>query len=157
MPIVHATHGVDGDGCYSSKSCGQVRHRILQGAVAKIQTRIDRAIKLEKLDLDVPQPYYSLLKFWREDRSDSPLHAIGAEIWQGNTQISEIAPVHCLGWQPKDCIDYAVRMLDALRDQYGIRSFVDDLIVPPDKCLILEGCYYQRSDAIVKQKLTSMN
>jgi hypothetical protein len=34
---------------------------------------------------------------WYRITQDSPLHALGAELWMGNDRVTKIEPVHCLG------------------------------------------------------------
>lgn len=72
------------------------------------------AIELEKIELDAPQVPHSILQVWRPHRADSPIHAIDATIWHGDTQVAVVNPVHCLGWKPSQAIAYVEQMLDAI-------------------------------------------
>jgi len=141
---VHAQHGAGGDNCYQPSKCKDVRSKINAAATAKIKGKLDRAAALGKIEIDAPQPHYSFLKVWAEERSDAPIHAIGAEIWQGNSQIAEIAPQHCMGWKPLDCIGYATQLRDAIRTKYKVKAFEARLLLSPLACPIPEGCYLKR-------------
>jgi hypothetical protein len=65
---------------------------------------------------------YGILHVWRENREDSPIHAIGVEIWEQNTKIALVAPVHCAGWLPSQVHEYLRQVLEVLGTEYGFKK-----------------------------------
>jgi hypothetical protein len=50
--------------------------------------------------------------FYRE-RQDAPVHAITAEVWQGNKKVLNIKPMHCLGLSPAQVVGMMADILKA--------------------------------------------
>jgi hypothetical protein len=73
--------------------------------------------------------------------ADAPLHAIGAEVWQGNEKKAIIKPVHCLGMRSPQIKEYiAQRMLPVLHQHFGIVAFEREYkVLHPNQCP-LEPC-----------------
>ncbi|MCU0527661.1 MAG: hypothetical protein MUF72_22915 [Elainella sp. Prado103] len=105
-------HGSDGDGCWNPKVChnrrSYYRHRGVRNHVRKQRRReqpdasglsesgassSERVATLEVLAPAVP----AAIVHWYRITQDSPLHALGAELWMGNDRVTKIEPVHCLG------------------------------------------------------------
>ena len=59
---------------------------------------------------------------WRESREDSPIHAVGVEIWEQNNKIAMVAPVHCAGWLPSQVHEYLRQALTVLDTEYGFKK-----------------------------------
>jgi hypothetical protein len=60
-------------------------------------------------------------------RKDSPLVEIGASVWQDDRKIAEIEPVSCLGWNSYQVRTYVEKMLEQLKEQFGIVKFSQQL------------------------------
>ena len=73
-----------------------------------------------KHQIPVPLVNYGVLQVWRESREDSPIHAIGVEIWEQNNKIAMVAPVHCAGWLPSQVHEYLRQALTVLAE--GVTS-----------------------------------
>jgi hypothetical protein len=67
--------------CWVSETCPSKRHYI------KNRDRISQGRKKQRIEVVhqvvVPEVVYGNLLIWRELRQDSPIHAIGADIWDG--------------------------------------------------------------------------
>jgi hypothetical protein len=53
--------------------------------------------------IDHPIGTAASIIFYRE-RQDAPVHAIAAEIWQGNRKVLNVKPMHCLGLSPAQVV-----------------------------------------------------
>ena len=79
---------------------------------------------------------YGILHVWRENREDSPIHAIAVEIWEQNTKIAMVAPVHCAGWLPNQVHEYLRQVLEVLGAEYGFKKFASQVLINPEQCPI---------------------
>lgn len=131
--------------CYVESSCKCRRSRIRnQGQIRERRNR-STGIALEKIDVDAPVIHHAQLLVWRLNYVDSPIHAIGASIWLGDTQIGLVQPVHCAGWKPRQAIDYVEQVLIAIGEQYPVvKAFSDEVLMPPRSCEIT-GCLLNHS------------
>ena len=86
--------------------------------------------------VSTPDVKYGILHVWRENREDSPIHAIGVEIWDGNTKIAMVAPVHCAGWLPSQVHEYLRQVLEVLGTEYGFKKFSSSELINPSQCPI---------------------
>jgi hypothetical protein len=87
-------------------------------------------------EIPVPQVKYGVLQVWRENREDSPIHAIGVEIWDGNERIAMVSPVHCAGWLPSQVHEYVRQVLVVLEAEYGFKKFASERLINPSQCPI---------------------
>ncbi len=76
--------------CHARRFYARNRDRVNQKRAKK---RIER-----EHQIPVPEVKYGVLQVWRELREDSPIHALGAEVWDGKERIAIVQPVHCAGW-----------------------------------------------------------
>ena len=84
----------------------------------------------------MPLVNYGVLQVWRESREDSPIHAIGVEIWEQNNKIAMVAPVHCAGWLPSQVHEYLRQALTVLDTEYGFKKFASQVLINPEQCPI---------------------
>lgn len=71
---------------------------------------------------------------YRKAGVDTPVHAIGAEIWQGQEKVAIVPAVHCAGLVPSQVHQYVGKMLTVLEDRYGIKKFVSQTQLDPQLC-----------------------
>ncbi len=68
--------------CWVASTCPSKRHCI------KNHNKISQNRKKQRIEvvhqISVPQVIYGNLLIWRELRQDSPIHAISADIWDGD-------------------------------------------------------------------------
>ena len=133
-------HGVDGDNCWNPKVCysrrSHARHRDRRN-----QTRnIKRAGNIvEDISIDIEEfssLYFATLIVYRPPGEATPVHAIGAEIWQGQKLQAKITPIHCVGMVRTQILAYVKKMLEVLGTNYGIKKFASLERLNPDMCPI---------------------
>jgi hypothetical protein len=74
------------------------------------------------------------------NHKDSPVHAVAAEVWQGDRKIGGLQPVHCMGMRGDQVAAYLQEVLLTLREHYGVGRFEDVVKeVPITQCPI-SGC-----------------
>jgi hypothetical protein len=71
-----------------------------------------------------PLPYAAVLVLYRNHK-DAPVHAVGAEIWQGDRQRLQIPPTHCMGMRGNQVTAYIQTVLEQLHEQFGVSRFED--------------------------------
>jgi hypothetical protein len=122
-------HGAAGDGCWNPKYChnrrSYYRHRNVRNPVRKQRRRGQEtegsgAARITTLDVLAPAVPAAVVHWYRATK-DSPLHAIGAELWVGNDRVAKIEPVHCLGLTEGQVKTLLVRILDVFSQQGGIK------------------------------------
>jgi hypothetical protein len=86
--------------------------------------------------VSTPDVKYGILHVWRENREDSPIHAIGVEIWEQNNKIAMVAPVHCAGWLPNQVHEYLRQVLEVLGAEYEFKKFASQVRIDPSQCQI---------------------
>ena len=114
--------------CHSRRSYARNRDKINQ---KRARVRIEQVHQVE-----VPQVTYGVLQVWRELREDSPIHAIGIEVWDGHNKLAVVEPVHCAGWLPAQVHEYLRQALSVLDNQYGFKKFASQVLISPEQCPI---------------------
>jgi hypothetical protein len=84
--------------------------------------------------VSVPLPPVAYLYLYRAKRQDAPLHAIAVAVWQGETQLLDIAPIHCAGLRNAQIQAYLMQVLENLRQRFGIRKFEPEIRLEPQEC-----------------------
>ncbi len=140
-----ALHGAEGDGCWNPKVCysrrSYARHRDRKNQ-QRNRTRQESVLKT--LEVETPEfayLYYAVLVVYRAAGGDTPVHAISAQVWQGQQQIALVEPIHCVGMVPSQVHLYIRKLLTLLDEEYGIRKFaslerVDPHLCPMRPCLL---------------------
>lgn len=146
-------HGSEGDGCWDEKYChnrrSYYRHRGIRNHVRKQRRREQQpdrdaaGIEGNKVNrvvtLEIPAPAIpAAVVHWYRETKDSPLHALGAELWMGNDRIVQIEPVHCLGLTEIHIKTLLVRILDAFSGHCGtkVERFRSAVELHPFNCPI---------------------
>jgi len=131
-------HGSDGNGCwnpavcYSRRSYARNRDRINQ-----TRSRKRKEGELEQIPVQfepLSQLVFGVLVVYRKAGVDTPVHAVGAEIWQGQEKVAIIPTVHCVGMVPSQVYQYVNKMLSVLEERYGIKKFVSQTRLDPQLC-----------------------
>lgn len=135
-----ALHGTEGDGCwnptvcYSRRSYARHRDRINQTRSRKRKER-----ELEQIPVafePLSQLVFGVLVVYRKAGTDTPVHAIAAQIWQGQQQVAIVQPIHCMGLVPSQVHTYVRKLLVLLEERYGIRKFASQEQFDPELCQI---------------------
>ncbi|MBD0335439.1 MAG: hypothetical protein ICV62_08120 [Cyanobacteria bacterium Co-bin13] len=131
-------HGPEGNDCwdpavcYSRRSYARHRDRINQA-----RNRRRRPVDLEQVSVDLgplAQVVFAVLVVYRKAGADTPVHAVGAEIWQGQEKVAVVPPIHCAGLVPSQVHAYVSKMLQLLEDRYAIKKFASQVRLDPDLC-----------------------
>lgn len=120
-------HRAKGDGCwnpsicYSRRSYTRNRDRINQACSRKSKEgQLEAmAVKFEPLATVV----FAVLVVYRAAGVDTPVHAITAEIWQGQEKIAIVPSVHCAGLVPSQVHTYIGKMLVVLEEVVSQKVF----------------------------------
>jgi hypothetical protein len=149
-------HGAESTGCWDDKHChnrrSYYRHRGVRNFNRKTKRRnpqplhpqMDSAI----VTLTIPAPAApAAVLFWYRETKQSPLHAIGAELWMGNDRVAKIEPIHCLGLTESQVKTLLVRILEGFSQHSGqnLERFRSSVELHPLNCpirpcpLYLEG------------------
>lgn len=133
-------HGVEGDGCWNPAVCysrrSYIRHRDRINQTRQRQ-RQSAKLALDTIDVDIAplnQVVFAVLVVYRAAGVDTPVHAIAADIWQGQTKIAIVPAVHCLGWVPSQAHQYVSKLLTILEQRYGIKKFASQTRLDPELC-----------------------
>lgn len=131
-------HGTEGDGCWNPKVCysrrSYARHRDRKNQ-QRNRTRQESVLKT--LEVETPEfayLYYAVLVVYRAAGGDTPVHAISAQVWQGQQQIAIVEPIHCVGMVPSQVHLYVRKLLTLLDEEYGIRKFASLERIDPHLC-----------------------
>jgi hypothetical protein len=155
-----ALHGETGDGCWNPRDIQQrgyechrrrhhYRHRAEINAEAKLRRRHQARLKnLEpEHTLSPPSfslPYAAILILYRQ-HPNAPVHAVAAEVWQGDRPIAAIPAVHCMGMRSDDVSQYLHAMLALLRQSFPITRFEDVVKERPVHTCPIIPCPYTSS------------
>ena len=69
-------------------------------------------------------PVAAVLVLYRQHPT-APVHAVAAEVWQGNQKLAQIQAVHCLGMRADKVTDYLKELLGTIHQQFGVSRFED--------------------------------
>ena len=146
-------HGSDGDGCWNPKVChnrrSYYRHRGVRNHVRKQRRRgqqteqalsepdVSTSVRVATLEILAPAVPAAVVHWYRITK-DSPLHALGAELWMGNDRVAKVEPVHCLGLTELQVKTLLVRILDVFSQHSGIKveRFRSSVELHPHNCPI---------------------
>jgi hypothetical protein len=135
-----ALHGAEGDRCWDSAVCPS-RRSYIRNRDRRNQSRSrKRYEKLQTLTVEptqLPSITYAVLMVYREP-GDSPVHAIGAEVWRDQEKIAQVAPIHCCQMVPSQVHGYVQQMLALLSEHYGIKKFASQVRLDPQLCPIVD-------------------
>jgi hypothetical protein len=95
----------------------------------------------------VPLMPAAILVLYRQS-PNTPVHAVGAEIWKGTQKIAEVKPVHCMGMRADKVTDYIKQLLLSLNSQFGVTKFEDVVKEIPVHHCPLQPCPLKRSETL---------
>ena len=136
-----ALHGLAGDGCWNpgdalnrGYDCHRRRnHYRYRDDSNRTRRRLrktgngGRSQSTEPMELTVSlksTARSAVLVLYRQGK-DSPVHAIAAEVWQGDQKIAGVKPVHCMGMRGNEVTEYIQEMLGVINGQFDIKRFED--------------------------------
>jgi hypothetical protein len=132
-------HGEEGDRCWNPAVCysrrSYARHRDRRNQV-RSQKRTGSNSELSVSTDEFNRTYWAVLVVYRRSGADTPIHAIGAEVWQGQEKFAVIHPIHCAGMIPAQVHAYVERLLQILASSYQIQKFASQERLDPSLCRI---------------------
>jgi len=146
-------HGAEGDGCWDSNRChdrrSYYRHRSIKNYNRKQRRQTGQQQGLPHQDrkhscrqvtsINIPAPAIpAAIAYWYRETKNSPLHALGAELWIGNDRAAKIEPVHCLGLTEIQIKTLLLRILDGFSQHCGskVERFRSSVELNPLNCPI---------------------
>jgi len=130
-------HGSDGDNCWNPAVCysrrSYARHRDRHKLIRS------RKQNSENSDLTVniaefADTFWAVLVIYRRAGTDTPIHAIAAEVWKGQAKFAAIAPIHCMGMTASQVHSYVQKVLELLDSKYAIKKFASQERLDPFLC-----------------------
>jgi hypothetical protein len=123
MKQVRALHGGE-NGCWNPNVCYSRRSH----AKNRDRRNLSRSLKgragaLAEIQIEGPQLLYGVLVVYRPPGAMTPVHAIGAEVWNEQGRARVVGVRHCLGLTPVKLLAYVERMLRHLRRVCGFKQF----------------------------------
>jgi hypothetical protein len=96
--------------------------------------------------IDHPIGTAASIIFYRE-RQDAPVHAIAAEVWQGNSKVLAVQPIHCLGLSPAQVVEVMTEILRASSTELDVElgKFASKVELHPSLCPIRPCPLYERN------------
>jgi hypothetical protein len=106
-------HGEHGDGCWNPKRCHDRRYSYRQRDRSLTDAQTDT------ISLAPPISYYAILYLYKEP-GEKPLHALSAELWDGQQAVCKIEPIHCFGLTAGKIRAFSQQVLQAFSDKYQV-------------------------------------
>ncbi|UBF30404.1 hypothetical protein K9N68_34975 (plasmid) [Kovacikia minuta CCNUW1] len=138
-------HGSEGDGCWQESVChrrrSHYRNRHRNNEKRRQERRLNSKTarssnsgQLIEITLPEPESLAAFLIFVRRNLR-SPVHAIGAEVWQQGQMVGKIQLRHTAGMRSTDLTAYLQQMQQQLHESFGIERFEDTFVeIQPEDC-----------------------
>jgi hypothetical protein len=149
MPQVHEKHGGP-EGCWDPNVCyarrSHAKNRDRRNLARSLKGRVGATAEIQ---VEGPQLLYGVLVIYRPAGAMTPVHAIGAEVWNHEGRVRSVGVRHCLGLTPGKLMAYVQRMLRHLRRVCGFRQFAVEIRREVFECPIRPCPHYSagRGDA----------
>ncbi len=126
----------DADRCPNRRHYQRNKERISQQRRAKHPEKTT-ANQPGIIAIDHPIAISASIIFYRE-RQDAPVHAIAAEVWQGNQKVLTVKPMHCLGLSPNQVVGMMSEILRACSIELDVElnKFASKVELHPSLCPI---------------------
>ncbi|MBD3881866.1 hypothetical protein IFO70_08880 [Phormidium tenue FACHB-886] len=135
---VRQLHGAEGDGCYDTAVCpsrrSYARHRDRRNHARSLKRRETLPETLIVDTAAFADICFAVLMVYRKPGAETPIHAIGAEIWKGQEKQAVVPPIHCVGMVPSQVHAYVGKMLEALETHYDIKKFASQERLDVELC-----------------------
>jgi hypothetical protein len=85
------------------------------------------------------------------ERQDAPVHAIAAEIWQGNRKVLNLKPMHCLGLSPAQVVGMMAEILKACstEPEVELSKLASKIELYPSLCPIRPCLFCERNSRML--------
>lgn len=136
-------HGASGDNCWDPSVCysrrSHARHKDRRNQARAVRRS---SVVAEEISIDIEEYsdiYFATLIVYRAPGYETPVHAIGAEVWKGQEKRAVVKAVHCAGMTKSQVLAYTRKLQGVLASNYGIRKFaslerLDTCLCPIKPC-----------------------
>jgi hypothetical protein len=141
-----ARHGPSGTKCWEGEPCHKRRSYYRNRDRINTNKRKQYSGMAVSAEVDdgkgtvlmvVPAVAPAAVLYLYRARVDDPLHAIGAELWLGQSKVAQIEPVHTMGLMPAQIKVFLKEILTAFSGQVpGVNQFEVQKELSPDCCPI---------------------
>ena len=120
--------------CRSVKAAQPKRHQRLMSPLFDENSATPTIEVLPPLPPLVPA---AILVLYRQN-ANTPVHAVAAEVWQGEHKLAGVIPMHCMGMKADKVTAYIKALLLSLNQQFGVMRFENiTKEIPVDECPIV--------------------
>jgi hypothetical protein len=98
--------------------------------------------QLIDIEVQPPKTLAAILVLYRQSTT-TPVHAVAAEIWQGDQKVVDVKAIHCMGMRADRLTAYIKELLQSLSEQYGVIRFEDVVKEVPVSHCPLEPCPFK--------------
>jgi len=130
-------HGSDGDNCWNPAVCysrrSYARHRDRRKLIRYHKQNTDQSELTVNID-EFANTFWAVLIVYRRTGTDTPIHAIAAEVWKGQEKFGAVAPIHCIGMTATQVHSYVQKVLELLDSKYSIKKFASQERLDPTLC-----------------------
>jgi hypothetical protein len=132
----------DADRCPNRRHYQRNKERISQQrrslkSQTKLSNHTEKPTANQPRTIEIAHPISTAASiiFYRE-RQDAPVHAIAAEVWQGNNKVLAVQPIHCLGLSPAQVVEVMSEILSACSIQLNVElsKFASKVELHPSLC-----------------------
>jgi hypothetical protein len=126
------------------EKAGQPRYRSLKDGKPKRFQQKDSTLSehaavpvIEVMPPPPPIAPAAILVLYRQS-AHTPVHAVAAEVWQGEHKLAEVRAIHCMGMKADKVTVYIKELLLSLHQQFGMTRFENvTKEIPVDGCPIV--------------------
>jgi hypothetical protein len=139
----------DADRCPNRRHYQRNKERISQQRQS-LRTQAKTTISGTTIAIDHPIGTAANIIFYRE-RQDAPVHAIAAEVWQGNRKVLNVKPMHCLGLSPAQVVGMMAEILKACSSELNVElsKFASKVELHPSLCPIRPCPLCERNPSMI--------
>lgn len=133
-------HGASGDNCWDPSVCysrrSHARHKDRRNQARAVRRS---SVLASEISIDIEEYsdiYFATLIVYRAPGYETPIHAVGAEVWKGQEKCAAVKPIHCVGMVKSQVLSYTRKLLNVLNSNYGIKKFASLERLDPCLCPI---------------------
>jgi hypothetical protein len=125
--------------CWDDTRCHNRRHYQRNKGRINASKKLSRLKENQTIAIAPPLGTGVSIIFYRE-RQDAPLHAIAAEVWQADTKVLSVQPMHCFGLSPGMVVTLMEQILSSCSQEMNLelKQFSHRIELHPSLCPIAQ-------------------
>jgi hypothetical protein len=126
----------EGQPCHKCRTYYRNRDRYNRNKRQKYAVGTGKVVPV--VAVSAPEKPAAIRQMYRA-REDTPLHAMGAELWLGQKQVAIVEPVHTLGWTGSDVKQYSRDILRSFSEHLEgamLERYETQIEIDPNQCPI---------------------